>query len=207
MAIKFRKTKKILPGVKLNISKSGVSVTTGIKGASINIGKNGVYRNLGIPGTGISKRDKLEFSSRKEEDYCYLDVLIDYVIDGQVVTLNVAITDYYPEKNAIWGYCEELEQEAVFYLNDIQRVFDIRSGKDVGDIAEYFSQLNQSEDKKKSNDPPIGKILIVAFILFLIAYTFLFVKSWKLAVEKCRKHHLKRPHFNRVRFFIGANNA
>jgi len=54
MAIKFRKTKKILPSVKLNISKSGVSVTTGIKGASINIGKNGVYRNLGIPGTGIS---------------------------------------------------------------------------------------------------------------------------------------------------------
>ncbi|MDU5815205.1 MAG: DUF4236 domain-containing protein [Staphylococcus sp.] len=177
MAIKFRKTKKILPGVKLNISKSGVSVTTGIKGASINIGKNGVYRNLGIPGTGISKRDKLEFSSSKEEDYCYLDVLIDYVVDGQVATLNVAITDYYPEKNAIWGYCEELEQEAVFYLSDIQRVFDIKSGKDVGDIAEYFSQLNQSEDKKKSNNPPIGKILVVAFILFFIAYTFLFTKS------------------------------
>ena len=181
MAIKFRKTKKILPGVKLNISKSGVSVTTGIKGASINIGKNGVYRNLGIPGTGISKRDKLEFSSSKEEDYCYLDVLIDYVVDGQVVTLNVAITDYYPEKNAIWGYCEELEQEAVFYLNDIQRVFDIRSGKDVGDIAEYFSQLNQSEDKEKSNNQPIGKILVVAFILFFIAYTFLFTKNWKSA--------------------------
>lgn len=177
MAIKFRKTKKILPGVKLNISKSGVSVTTGIKGASINIGKNGVYRNLGIPGTGISKRDKLEFSSSKEEDYCYLDVLIDYVVDGQVVTLNVTITDYYPEKNAIWGYCEELEQESVFYLSDIQRVFDIGSGKDVVDIAEYFSQLNQSEDKEKSNDPPIGKILIVTFILFLIAYTFLFVKN------------------------------
>lgn len=189
MAIKFRKTKKILPGVKLNISKSGVSVTTGIKGASINIGKNGVYRNLGIPGTGISKRDKLEFSSSKEEDYCYLDVLIDYVVDGQVVTLNVAITDYYPEKNAIWGYCEELEQESVFYLNDIQRVFDIKSGKDVEDTAEYFSQLNQSEDKEKSNNPPIGKIIIAAFILFFIAYTFLFVKSWKLA-----KHHLKRPY-------------
>ena len=61
MAIRFRKTKKILPGVKLNLSKSGVSVTAGVKGASINIGKNGVYRNLGIPGTGISKRDKLKF--------------------------------------------------------------------------------------------------------------------------------------------------
>ena len=104
-------------------------------------------------------------------------MLIDYVVDGQVVTLNVAITDYYPEKNAIWGYCEELEQEAVFYLNDIQRVFDIKSGKEVEDTAEYFSQLNQLENKEKSNNPPIGKILVVAFILFFIAYTFLFVKS------------------------------
>jgi hypothetical protein len=58
---------------------------------------------------------------------------------------------------------------AVFYLSDIQRVFDIRSGKDVGDIAEYFSQLNQSEDKEKSNNPPIGKILVAAFILFFIS--------------------------------------
>ena len=65
----------------------------------------------------------------------------------------------------------------VFYLNDIQRVFDIRSGKEVEDTAEYFSQLNQSEDKEKSNNPPIGKILVVAFILFFVAYTFLFVKS------------------------------
>lgn len=81
------------------------------------------------------------------------------------------------KKNAIWGYCEELEQESVFYLNDIQRVFDIKSGKDVEDVAEYFLQLNQSEDKEKSNDPPIGKILIVTFILFLIAYTFLFTKN------------------------------
>lgn len=47
----------------------------------------------------------------------------------------------------------------------------------MGDIAEYFSQLNQSEDKEKSNNPPIGKILVVAFILFFIAYTFLFTKS------------------------------
>ena len=67
MAIRFRKTKKILPGVKLNLSKSGVSVTAGVKGASINIGKNGVYRNLGIQVTGISQRDKLKFTQHKDD--------------------------------------------------------------------------------------------------------------------------------------------
>nr|DAZ31581.1 MAG TPA: Protein of unknown function (DUF4236) [Caudoviricetes sp.] len=175
MAIRFRKTKKILPGVKLNLSKSGVSVTAGVKGASINIGKNGVYRNLGIPGTGISKRDKLEFSSSKEEDYCYLDVLIDYVVDGQVVTLNVAITDYYQEKNAIWGYCEELEQESVFYLNDIQRAIDVNSGNEIEDLQDFFSQLNHQ--RNESGELPIGKILVVTFILFIIAYIFVFAKN------------------------------
>lgn len=174
MAIRFRKTKKILPGVKLNLSKSGVSITAGVKGASINIGKNGVYRNLGIPGTGISKRDKLEFSSSKEEDYCYLDVLIDYVVDGQVVTLNVAITDYYPEKNAIWGYCEEVEGESIFYLNNIQRAIDVNSGNEIEDLQDFFSQLNNQ--RNESGDLPIGKILVVT-ILFIIAYIFVFAKN------------------------------
>jgi hypothetical protein len=56
---KFRKSIKIAPGVKLNLSKSGVSGTFGGPGASVNIGKNGAYLNTGIPGTGIYDRKKL----------------------------------------------------------------------------------------------------------------------------------------------------
>lgn len=48
-----------MPGVTLNISKSGVSTTIGPKGTSVNFGKNGVYLNTGIPGTGIYDRTKL----------------------------------------------------------------------------------------------------------------------------------------------------
>lgn len=60
MAIRFQKRIKILPGVRLNISKSGVSTTIGGRGASVNIGKRGIYGNAGIPGTGLSMRERLD---------------------------------------------------------------------------------------------------------------------------------------------------
>ena len=59
MSWRFRKYIKIAPGVKLNISKSGVSTTIGGKGASVNIGKNGAYLNTSIPGTGLYNRQKI----------------------------------------------------------------------------------------------------------------------------------------------------
>jgi hypothetical protein len=56
----FRKSIKIAPGLKLNLSKSGISSTIGGKGLSVNIGTRGAYLNTGIPGTGISNRTKLD---------------------------------------------------------------------------------------------------------------------------------------------------
>lgn len=64
MGIRFRKRVKVLPGVTLNFSKSGISTTIGTKGASVNIGKNGVYGNAGIPGTGIYMREKIAGSKK-----------------------------------------------------------------------------------------------------------------------------------------------
>ena len=69
MAWNFRKRVKIAPGVKLNFSKSGTSVTVGGKGASVNIGKKGVYGNLSIPGTGIYSREKISGSNKKQRVY------------------------------------------------------------------------------------------------------------------------------------------
>jgi hypothetical protein len=57
--MRFRKSIKIAPGLKLNLSKSGISSTFGGKGLSVNIGGKGAYLNTGIPGTGISNRTKI----------------------------------------------------------------------------------------------------------------------------------------------------
>lgn len=55
----YRKRIKILPGVTINLSKSGISTTIGTKGFSVNVGQNGAYLNTGIPGTGLYQRHKI----------------------------------------------------------------------------------------------------------------------------------------------------
>ena len=57
MGWRFRKRIKILPGINLNISKSGMSFNVGVKGANVTFGPNGTYVNTGVPGTGLYRRD------------------------------------------------------------------------------------------------------------------------------------------------------
>lgn len=44
---------KIIPGVTLNLSKSGPSLSFGVRGAHVTVGRRGVRKTVGIPGTGI----------------------------------------------------------------------------------------------------------------------------------------------------------
>lgn len=59
MAWSYRRRIKIIPGVHLNFSKSGISTSIGVRGASMTFGKKGTYVNTGIPGTGFYNRQKL----------------------------------------------------------------------------------------------------------------------------------------------------
>jgi hypothetical protein len=55
MGFRFRKIISVLPGVKVNLSKSGVSTSLGGKGATVNVGSSGKKTlTLGIPGSGLS---------------------------------------------------------------------------------------------------------------------------------------------------------
>lgn len=54
MPFRFRKTIKLGKGLKLNLSKSGVSTSIGGRGATVNLGKRGVRTTVGMPGTGLS---------------------------------------------------------------------------------------------------------------------------------------------------------
>lgn len=49
----FRRRMQLIPGVRLNISKSGPSLTFGMRGAHLTLGKRGISKTVGIPGTGI----------------------------------------------------------------------------------------------------------------------------------------------------------
>jgi Protein of unknown function (DUF4236) len=54
MGWRFRRSVRILPGIRLNLSRSGVSASVGVKGAHITVGHGKVRETVGLPGTGIS---------------------------------------------------------------------------------------------------------------------------------------------------------
>lgn len=60
MSLRFRKSIKLAPGVRMNIGSGGVSWNLGPRGASVSIGKRGAYLNTGIPGTGLSSRTRID---------------------------------------------------------------------------------------------------------------------------------------------------
>ena len=60
MSLKFRKRIRVFPGFTINLSRSGMSATIGVKGCSINVGNTGTYLNTGIPGTGLYDRKRID---------------------------------------------------------------------------------------------------------------------------------------------------
>jgi hypothetical protein len=59
MGFRFHKSLRLLPFVRLNLSKSGISFSLGRPGASFNLGSRGARGSLGLPGTGLSYRKTL----------------------------------------------------------------------------------------------------------------------------------------------------
>jgi hypothetical protein len=54
MGFRFRRSVKILPGVRLNFGKRGVSTSIGVRGAHVTFGKTGTRTTVGLPGSGLS---------------------------------------------------------------------------------------------------------------------------------------------------------
>ena len=56
MTFRFHRRFRILPGVHLNVGKTGTSWSIGRRGFTVNVRKGHVTRTIGIPGTGMSWR-------------------------------------------------------------------------------------------------------------------------------------------------------
>ncbi len=53
MGLRFYRRVRLFPGVSVNLSRSGSSLSVGVRGAHVTVGRRGVTRTVGIPGTGI----------------------------------------------------------------------------------------------------------------------------------------------------------
>lgn len=67
MPVRFRRTFTIFPGVKVNVSKGGISFSVGKPGATLNFSKRGVKQTVGIPGSGLSHSSYIVKNKAEEE--------------------------------------------------------------------------------------------------------------------------------------------
>lgn len=54
MGFRFQKRIKLLPGLSVNLSKSGVSTSLGPRGAKVTYGHGQRRTTVGLPGSGLS---------------------------------------------------------------------------------------------------------------------------------------------------------
>ncbi len=86
MGLRFRKSITIFPGVKLNISKSGLSISAGKKGAHVNAGTSGRKSvSVGIPGTGLSYTKTISGGSKKKS----LGIIFTVVVITAAVIMGI----------------------------------------------------------------------------------------------------------------------
>src|SRR5690349_4711796 len=67
MPVRIRKSFNLFPGVKVNMSKGGMSISVGRKGFHLNFSKRGVRQTVGLPGSGISESSYL-FKNKEDEN-------------------------------------------------------------------------------------------------------------------------------------------
>lgn len=86
--MRFRRSIRLGKGLRLNLSKSGLSLTAGFRGASVNFGPRGTYLNTGIPGTGLYDRKRLDSSSPRSigvKEKTYINIKIDIDDNGKPI--------------------------------------------------------------------------------------------------------------------------
>jgi hypothetical protein len=68
LGFRFRKSIGILPGLRLNISKTGVSTSIGRPGGTVNIRGRRVRTTVGLPGSGLSYSQDVKLAESERTD-------------------------------------------------------------------------------------------------------------------------------------------
>jgi hypothetical protein len=76
MGLRFQRRIRLAPGLFLNVSKRGVSLSFGRPGATVNIGgKGGPRATVGLPGTGVSYTARLPSATSSTQGRSWLKIL------------------------------------------------------------------------------------------------------------------------------------
>lgn len=93
MAIRYRKRIRIIPGVHINLSTSGVGLNIGVPGLNLSLG-NQKSLNVGLPGSGISYKHHFGESKKEIKDNDYNnDKYVSDVSEDNIVSLPPDLID------------------------------------------------------------------------------------------------------------------
>lgn len=175
MGMRFRKSFKLLPGVKVNMGKKSIGVSVGNKygGVSIN-SKTGARSRVSIPGTGISfsettsshKKKNISATPNSDIEPCSM------VFDERVVrSLNdAAFNDYLLSYSAYARTVSNDDPE----MEEVERQISILQ-------KEQIRRFKEDEEKKhKANEPSL--LLFVCGLICGVCGIFIsFFSLWGFA--------------------------
>ena len=68
MSLRFRRSMQLIPGVRLNFSKSALGLSVGVPGARVSVNTKGqVYSSVGLPGTGLYSVEQTSLRRTKSQ--------------------------------------------------------------------------------------------------------------------------------------------
>lgn len=175
MGMRFRKSIKIAPGVKLNVGKKSMGISVGNKygGVSAN-SRTGVRTRASIPGTGISFSETVSSGKSGKSSAGQADDIETYTtaFDERVLqSLNETAFDDY-----LQGYLAYAKTISA----DDPRIEEVRS--QIAAIRkEQSRRFNAKEEKEHKANEPSLLLLICGVVSGILGIILLFSSLWGFA--------------------------
>lgn len=80
MGFRFYRRKQILPGITLNLSRSGPSISLGVRGAKVTVGPKGNRATVGLPGTGLFYTEHSKSSNQPQPQQKNSHLVLFFII-------------------------------------------------------------------------------------------------------------------------------
>ena len=191
MGLYFRKSIKLLPGLKLNFGKKSTSVTIGSKVARVTYGKGRTTYSTGIPGTGVYYRKTV--SDKNKTSTGTIDTGSDLQKKSPIKTSTKFIDTPQTEvpertkaENTTWGI-SPLQVVGRIIIGGIGALTLLAS-------ATYFSAKSSDEPESSSDKNTSAFIknkfgFVVGLIILLIC-GYLFFASFGWSWQEHSKHNI-----------------
>ncbi len=92
MGFRFRRSVKLMPGVRVNFGMRGASMSVGTRGGRLTFGSRGTTASVGLPGTGLSFQQRLSATptrgtkpARSAPELTTMQVSLELGEDGKVI--------------------------------------------------------------------------------------------------------------------------